>query len=228
MPRQLLAAYPQKSPRFDEMLEAPLQPRAHWRGLFEHLVAASPDQMRRSVQYVQRQIHENGVTYNVYAAGDGASRPWMLDVLPAIVTAAEWDVLERELGQRARLLNAADLCDDQRCSRRHHPPALVFRHPVLRAAHGVRPPGGVFCTSSRSTSPGTPTALARHQRARKHRRASSAGESRTIARLFPTRRVLHTSARGILRRAAGRAPLQHRATTPCRWPLSHPDRSTDV
>ena len=42
---------------------------------------------------VARQIHENGVTYNVYAAEDGPSRPWALDVLPFLVPAGEWEAL---------------------------------------------------------------------------------------------------------------------------------------
>ncbi len=148
MPRQLLAAYPQKSPRFDEMLEAPLQPRAHWRGLFEHLVAASPDQMRRSVQYVQRQIHENGVTYNVYADPQGTDRPWELDVLPLIIPAAEWKQIEGAIAQRAELLNRilADVYGEQALLREGHlPPAPIYGHAgFLRPCRGTRPPGGVF------------------------------------------------------------------------------------
>src|SRR5258708_35732902 len=53
---------------------------------------------------VARQIDENGVTYNVYAAADGFQRPWSLDVLPLIVNAREWERLRRGPGQRARLL----------------------------------------------------------------------------------------------------------------------------
>ncbi|MEO8070816.1 MAG: circularly permuted type 2 ATP-grasp protein, partial [Acidobacteriota bacterium] len=97
---------------------------------------------------IAHQIHENGVTYNVHTAARGPSRPWMLDVLPAIVTAGEWSALEHGLRQRARLLNAiaADLYGPQRLvTEGVVPPAVVFRHQgFLRACHGVKPPGGVF------------------------------------------------------------------------------------
>ena len=97
---------------------------------------------------VDRQIDENGVTYNVYATADGQERPWSLDVLPLIVKAQEWERLGRGLRQRARLLNAVatDFYGPQTLLREGLvPPALVFRHPgFLRACHGVRPSDGVF------------------------------------------------------------------------------------
>ena len=58
----------------------------------------------RAQARVARQIHENGVTYNVYAAADGPARPWALDVLPLLVPAAEWD------GARARACASARGC----------------------------------------------------------------------------------------------------------------------
>ncbi len=97
---------------------------------------------------VDRQIDENGVTYNVYATADGQERPWSLDVLPLIVKAQEWEQLGHGLRQRARLLNAVatDFYGPQTLLREGLvPPALVFRHPgFLRACHGVRPSDGVF------------------------------------------------------------------------------------
>ena len=106
------------------------------------------DYLSQAQKRVARQIDENGVTYNVYAAADGLQRPWSLDVLPLIVQAQEWEQLGSGLRQRARLLNALAtdlygpqtvLCDGL------VPPALVFRHPgFLRACHGVHPGDGVF------------------------------------------------------------------------------------
>ena len=97
---------------------------------------------------VDRQIDENGVTYNVYATADGQARPWSLDVLPLIVKGQEWERLGSGLRQRARLLNAVatDFYGPQTLLREGLvPPALVFRHPgFLRACHGVRPTDGVF------------------------------------------------------------------------------------
>lgn len=148
MPRQLLAAYPKKSQRYDEMLQAPQVPRAHWERLFQQLVSASPDQMRRRLQYVHRQINENGVTYNVYADPQGADRPWELDILPFIIATEDWRRIEAAVSQRAKLLNLilADLYGEQRLlTQGWLPPALVYGHAgFLRPCRGTLSPGGIF------------------------------------------------------------------------------------
>jgi uncharacterized circularly permuted ATP-grasp superfamily protein/uncharacterized alpha-E superfamily protein len=147
MPRQLLAAYPQDSARFDEMLAAPFEAREHWRPLFDTLVAAPPEQMRQRLTHVQQQIRENGVTYNVYADPRGADRPWELDLLPLVVSAEEWAGIEAAVIQRAALLDRilADIYGEQRLVREGLlPPALVHGHAgFLRPAHGIAPVGGV-------------------------------------------------------------------------------------
>src|SRR5258708_38870758 len=85
MPRELLDAYPPATARYDEMLEAPLTPRAHWRQIVDELIATPPELMRDRLKAVQRQVREDGVTYNVHADPYGADRPWDLDVLPMIL-----------------------------------------------------------------------------------------------------------------------------------------------
>ncbi len=132
---------------FDEVRTASGELRPPW-AAFAAATNLRGEQLAQAQKRVIRQIDENGVTYNVYAAADGSARPWSLDVLPLIVQAPEWERLERGLRQRARLLNAvaADLYGPQTVLREGLvPPAVVFRHPgYLRACHGVRPADGVF------------------------------------------------------------------------------------
>ncbi|MDH5212179.1 MAG: hypothetical protein OEW96_10980, partial [Betaproteobacteria bacterium] len=78
MPKQLLAEYPRATARYDEMFATPQAPRAHWQALFAQLAGESAERMRERLQAVQRQVRENGVTYNVYADPQGADRPWEL------------------------------------------------------------------------------------------------------------------------------------------------------
>ena len=148
MPRQLLAAYPQQGPHFDEMLEAPLKPRSHWQRLFEHLVSAPANRMRNTLQSVERQVYENGITYNVYADPQGLERPWELDVLPFIISPDEWSTLEAAIAQRATLLNRilADVYGPQDLLREGRlPPALIHGHSgFLRPARGLDAPDGVL------------------------------------------------------------------------------------
>jgi len=146
--RELLANYPPPGERYDEMLAAAQIPRAHWRSLFEQLAATSPEALRERVQWVQRQVRENGVTYNVYADPEGADRPWELDMLPLVLPADEWAGIEAAIKQRATLLNRVlvDVYGEQRLlAEGHLPPALVYGHAgYLRPCRGLRAPGDVM------------------------------------------------------------------------------------
>lgn len=148
MPRQLLAAYPPPGAHFDELLEAPLKPRAHWQRLFDHLTRTPATRMRHALQSVERQVYENGITYNVYADPQGVERPWELDLLPFILSPEEWSGIEAAIAQRATLLNRilADVYGAQDLLREGRlPAALIHGHAgFLRAAHGLPAPGGVL------------------------------------------------------------------------------------
>jgi len=146
--RELLSAYPAPAARYDEMLAAPGTPRPHWRRLFEQLAGTPPEALRERVQWVQRQVRENGITYNIYADPQGADRPWELDMLPLILPADEWAGIETAIRQRATLLNRIllDVYGEQRLlAEGLLPPALVFGHAgYLRPCRGLQPPGGVM------------------------------------------------------------------------------------
>jgi uncharacterized circularly permuted ATP-grasp superfamily protein/uncharacterized alpha-E superfamily protein len=148
MLRELLADYPPAAARYDEMLAAPGRPRPHWQRMFEQLAGTSPETLRERVQWVQRQVRENGITYNVYADPEGADRPWELDTLPLILPADEWAGIEAAIRQRAELLNRVlvDVYGEQRLlAEGLLPHALVYGHSgYLRPCRGVQPPGGVM------------------------------------------------------------------------------------
>ncbi len=151
MARTLLAIYPHSARRYDEMLSADGAVRPHWRQFFIHLDSVAPDEMRQRLEFVDRRILENGVTYNVYAAPDGADRPWALDPVPLIIPPEEWAEVSAAVAQRAALLNAilADLYGEQTLlAEGLLPPALVFgQHGYLWPCHGIKPPGGVWLHS---------------------------------------------------------------------------------
>lgn len=148
MARTLLAIYPRPGHRYDEMLDEGGRVRDHWRNLFIHLDGVAPDAMRQRLEFVDRRIQENGVTYNIYADSQGQDRPWVLDPLPLILPAEEWQALSQAVAQRARLLNAilADLYGPQTLlAEGLLPPALVYgQHGFLWPCMGIRPPGDVF------------------------------------------------------------------------------------
>jgi uncharacterized circularly permuted ATP-grasp superfamily protein/uncharacterized alpha-E superfamily protein len=132
--------------RYDELLDGSGDVRAHWRPLIDALASDGAEAVRRGAELARRLIVENGVTYNVYADPQGRDRPWVLDPLPILLTAAEWREIELGVEQRARLLDAllADLYGPQQLlSAGLVPPELPFGHPnYLWPCHGLTPPGG--------------------------------------------------------------------------------------
>ena len=146
MPEKRLAGYVSDAHRYDELLDGRGGVRPHWRPLIDALTGEGAELARRGVELARRLIVENGVTYNVYADPQGRDRPWVLDPLPVLLTAAEWDEIEAGVAQRARLFDAllADLYGPQYLPREGIvPPQLPFGHPnFLWPAHGVQPAGG--------------------------------------------------------------------------------------
>ncbi|MFO6377214.1 circularly permuted type 2 ATP-grasp protein, partial [Pseudomonas aeruginosa] len=145
------AHYPFTDTAYHELLDRQGGVRPHWQRLFRQLERSSPEQLRQRQALVERQIQENGVTYNVYADPKGTDRPWALDLLPNLLSAAEWQPIAAGVAQRARLLNAllADLYGEQRLlAEGLLPSELVFGHQnFLWPALGIRPPGGIFLHS---------------------------------------------------------------------------------
>lgn len=122
---------------------------AAWSQFFEHLGNEGVAELGRRTENLQRQIRDNGVTYNVYAdATKGEQRPWALDLFPMLISPTDWAHIEKGVLQRAKLLNGimADLYGERDLLKRALlPAALVQGHPgYLRAMQGVKPPGDTW------------------------------------------------------------------------------------
>ncbi len=150
-PVDLLAGYAARPDRYDELCQrigSMARVRPHWRALYEGLAALAPAEVAARRAALRRQIHENGITYNVYADPRGFQRPWELDLLPYLLPAQDWAQIEAAVIQRATLFNRilADLYGDQRLLEEGCiPPALIYGHRgFLRPLAGVRPPHDLF------------------------------------------------------------------------------------
>jgi uncharacterized circularly permuted ATP-grasp superfamily protein/uncharacterized alpha-E superfamily protein len=119
-----------------------------WGQFFTHVEARTSAELDARAASLQRQIRDNGVTYNVYADAEGPQRPWSLDLFPLVVDAPSWRHIEAGVQQRMRLLEAvmADVYGPQTyLTQGLLPPALVHGHPgYLRSMAGVRPVGGRY------------------------------------------------------------------------------------
>ncbi|ENO89839.1 circularly permuted type 2 ATP-grasp protein [Thauera linaloolentis] len=150
-PPELLARYAARPDRYDELCQrigSVVVVRPHWRDFFQRLAAMPPAETAARRATLRRQVHENGITYNVYADPRGFERPWDLDLLPYILPAAEWAQIEVAVIQRATLFNLilADLYGEQALLQRGLiPPALIYGHSgFLRPLVGVKQPRDLF------------------------------------------------------------------------------------
>ena len=127
---------------YDEMVSAPGVLRQYCEGFVHSLEALGQHEFASRWESAIRSIRENGVTYNIYGDPQGVDRPWKLDMVPLLISAAEWAGLEAALVQRTTLLNLilGDLYGPQTLlGTGLLPPALVFSNPAfLRACHGIR------------------------------------------------------------------------------------------
>ncbi len=146
MLRKLLEGYSALGGRYDELLAAPHTPRPHWDAFLQSLAARDGAEIGETLALMEREIRENGITYNVYADPKGADRPWEVDPLPLLIAPDEWQQLEAGVAQRADLLNRvlADIYGPQELlASGAIPPAVVFGHGgYLHPARDIRPAGG--------------------------------------------------------------------------------------
>jgi uncharacterized circularly permuted ATP-grasp superfamily protein len=144
------AAYRPPTGYFDEVFGPDGVPRPHAVSLAAEIAKLGPELLtaaghRRDAIFVQQ-----GITFDATGEdGPVKDRPFPLDLVPRILPAREWDHIERGLMQRIRALNRFidDVYHEREIVRAGIVPwrLIVSRSHFARAAHGVRPPGGVYC-----------------------------------------------------------------------------------
>ncbi len=90
---------------YDEMFRSLEHPRKQYRPLHNLLLSLGPDELRRSKHEADQSFFNQGITFTVYGNDKGTEKIFPHDLLPRIITAAEWDTIERGLTQRITALN---------------------------------------------------------------------------------------------------------------------------
>jgi uncharacterized circularly permuted ATP-grasp superfamily protein/uncharacterized alpha-E superfamily protein len=148
VPWRLLDGYRPIEGVYDEMVASPDSFRAHCEPLIRSIEALGRHELASRWENAKRTLRDNGVTYNVYGDPQGANRPWELDLMPFVISQAEWSRLETALLQRTRLLNLilADIYGARLLLRDGLlPPSLVLANPAfLRPCHGIPVPRDVY------------------------------------------------------------------------------------
>ncbi|BBY10854.1 circularly permuted type 2 ATP-grasp protein [Mycobacterium marseillense] len=132
---------------YDEFVDPDGNVRPAWAEVADAIAERGRAGLDRLRSVVHGLIDNDGITYtDVVPGGRGQEpRPWQLDTLPLVLSAADWEALEAGLLQRSRVLDAvlADLYGARTLlTDGVLPPELLFAHPgYVRAANGIEIPG---------------------------------------------------------------------------------------
>jgi uncharacterized circularly permuted ATP-grasp superfamily protein len=128
---------------WDEVFAADGTPRPDSAALHAALQQMSAEDLASRSVALQRAFRDQGITFSL----SGEERTFPLDLVPRLVSAPEWDVIERGVQQRVRALEAflADVHAGQEVVRDGIVPrrVLVSSSAHCRPAHGVVPANGV-------------------------------------------------------------------------------------
>ena len=134
---------------YDEMFETPGQPRSGTRWLVQQLAQLSPEELRRRQATAEKALYDMGITFSVYGHQAGTEKIWPFDLVPRIIGAEEWNIIERGLKQRITALNQFihDIYHEQKILKDNIIPAKVVEESqgYLPACRGLNPPKNIWC-----------------------------------------------------------------------------------
>jgi len=131
---------------FDELRDVAGAVTGHWRPFLDGIASLPPADLAARAASIDRRVRETGIAYDMFADPNVATQKWQLDLMPIVISSAEWRWLAAALTQRARLFDAllADLYGTQKLMRDGLvPPELVFSdNAYLRPCQGILDRGG--------------------------------------------------------------------------------------
>jgi uncharacterized circularly permuted ATP-grasp superfamily protein len=102
--RSLLANYHEQPDVWDEMFH-----ESSIRTIYEKFVTAiqnlSAEEMTHKDELAKKLFMSQGITFTVYSSGEGIEKIFPFDIIPRIISAAEWTHIEKGIRQRLKALN---------------------------------------------------------------------------------------------------------------------------
>ena len=133
---------------YDELFERDGKPHAAAKPLVDWLDTLSRSELRRRQGIAETVLYQSGNTFNVYGDKKGTEKILPFDIIPRLVSARDWDKLERGIAQRIMALNLfiQDIYNDQKIIKDGIIPAeLIFSSACyLKPCEGLKPPKGVW------------------------------------------------------------------------------------
>lgn len=143
----LLQQYNCTAGTWDEMCDAQ-KIRGQYAKVFEVLQNLDVDTLHQKDKLAGELFMNQGITFTVYSDNAGIERIFPFDIIPRIITASEWDVIERGIKQRLKALNLflKDVYSDQNILRDDIiPKELIASCPhYTREVFGIKVPYDIY------------------------------------------------------------------------------------
>ncbi|MDQ2090872.1 circularly permuted type 2 ATP-grasp protein [Marimonas arenosa] len=133
---------------FDEMWGTDGALREPYRDFHSWFDQEDPARLRAKQRDADELFRLTGITFNVYGKAEAEERLIPFDIIPRIISGAEWYRLSRGIEQRVRAINAFlhDIYHKQEIVKAGRIPEKMISHNDAFLPHmiGVEPPGGVY------------------------------------------------------------------------------------
>ena len=145
---RLFSSYERVAHTWDEMYSDDTHVRSQYEIINTYLGNLSPEMLHQKEELSKQLFMSQGVTFTVYNDNEGIEKIFPFDVVPRVITAEEWDKIDRGIKQRLKALNLfiKDIYHDQFILKDGIVPAkLIYSCPnFLREMMGVNVPFDVY------------------------------------------------------------------------------------
>lgn len=101
---ELLGLYHVENATWDEMYNGSAV-REQYQGVVDYLQHLSIEELNKKEELARKLFMSQGITFTVYNSGEGIEKIFPFDIIPRIITAAEWKYIESGIKQRLKALN---------------------------------------------------------------------------------------------------------------------------
>ena len=101
---ELLNSYFVDNNTWDEMY-AKATVREQYQRVVSFMQHLTIDELNKKEELAKRLFMSQGITFTVYSSGEGIEKIFPFDIIPRIITATEWEHIEKGIKQRLKALN---------------------------------------------------------------------------------------------------------------------------
>ncbi len=134
---------------YDELFDARGAARPGVGQLVDQINSLAVGELSERQQAIERALLRMGITFAVYGDEQGTDKIFPFDIIPRIVTADEWKLVEKGLAQRIQALNLfiTDVYHEQRIVKDGVMPMEILAEATSfrEVCRGLEPPRGIWC-----------------------------------------------------------------------------------